>query len=336
MVFSLVALVRAFLFLFQVDDVAGLQRIVLVHFVVAPQLSFAHAHGAAYRGERVAGLGHYVIILVVVADVIGGCGIDHLLGAASAAVAVRLFLPVVLRQSVPFDDFYQGLCIAGVGGISRPLQSVCPSLVVGAAQGKECGVSPAVFQEKGMILIGFGRRFIHAEAVVGPVVATEDVRSCPAHSHLDAEMVVGLLRQHALACAAFQQGLCQCDACRDAVALHLVDGAVLVLTDIGFVGTVLCLRRQRKEQDSQPAQDARSAPRAAVVFGGDMSVVVCLHRLWLWGICVVGMGLGVCYSLAAARCTFLKRSEAKIKLFSRSFCEVATSSLVPSHSLCPS
>ena len=82
-----------------------------------------------------------------------------------------------------------------------------------------------------MVLVAFEHIVVSPEALVALVVVVVGFPSCPSVA-LDTEMVVALSRQFTIACGRLQYALCQCDAGRDAVLLHLFDGQVLVAVKI--------------------------------------------------------------------------------------------------------
>ena len=76
---------------------------------------------------------------------------------------------------------------------------------------------------------------------------------CPVVA-LDAEVVITLDGQVAQSGAALKEPLCQCDAGRDAVFDHLLDGQVLVLVDILLVLGVLLYLPAYRQADGEDEQ----------------------------------------------------------------------------------
>ena len=68
-----------------------------------------------------------------------------------------------------------------------------------------------------------------AKAVVGSVITFHDIRSRPRTADFNAEVIVRLSSQGTSSRIALQKTLCQSDACRDVILVHLLDCPVLIL-----------------------------------------------------------------------------------------------------------
>lgn len=76
---------------------------------------------------------------------------------------------------------------------------------------------------------------IHSELVVGAVISHHHVGTIPRAAHLDAEVVVSLLGQTAGTGGTLEQPLCQGDAGRHAIPLHLVNGHGRITVDVPLI-----------------------------------------------------------------------------------------------------
>ena len=236
-------------FLLQVDDVAGCRGIASRQVVVLVELAQADTCVATDGCHVVAHLHDDEVVLVALVDnvaveeVIAGCfGCRVLLRAVLASVE--------LVQVVHLDESDESFGISWTGGIAGSFQSASPCAIVCLAQAVEALVSFAL-QEFRVVDVTVPRTLVFAESVVGTVVALDNVRPRPRASHLDAEVVVGLRCQSAPTRIAFQQTLCQRDARRDVVELHLFDGPVLVFVyvrPIGLIGALCQAEKGRKEE----------------------------------------------------------------------------------------
>ena len=74
-----------------------------------------------------------------------------------------------------------------------------------------------------MVFVGIRHALVLAEALAPPVIVVIDFFPLPVAMALDAEVIVRLARQFAPPRAGFEQALCQRDARRDLVAMHVVD-----------------------------------------------------------------------------------------------------------------
>ena len=85
-----------------------------------------------------------------------------------------------------------------------------------------------------MVDIAVERIVIGAEALITLIIVVIDPTSCPTIT-LDAEVVVALTCQFAIAGTRLQHALRQRDAGRNAVLLHLTDGNILVIVEIVLI-----------------------------------------------------------------------------------------------------
>ena len=143
------------------------------------------------------------------------------------------------EELVIFDDLDQLLGVLRVGGVTGLLQSVGPAFIIRGVEFEQVLVPGRFVQELGMIPVRFLDRRVFAETFVRGVVGMRDGLPCPVAFALDAEMVVGLAGQTAVAVVRFEQRLGQFDARRDAVNIHLFDRQRFILQDIGLAGQFL-------------------------------------------------------------------------------------------------
>ena len=213
--------------------VAGLQTVVTIHLVITAQAALADIGGFGYVGEGFALPYHHVDHIVAEADTIQDVFVRHSISTMCTLQAV------VLHQIVLLNDVDKQLCIRRVGGIACRLQPSCPTYIVRRFQVIEGSIA-RTSEKKRMVLIALLHTSVFPEAVVRTVVALDDVRTGPVTSHLDAEMVVGLDGKHGPSGIALKKPLCQGDARRHTIALHLVDSHGMIPGHVLLVDTVLC------------------------------------------------------------------------------------------------
>lgn len=230
--------------LLQIYEVACCGCIVLGQVVEVVQILQAHPRLLAYSGHVVTRLHHDEVVLVV--------AVHHVVEVEGVVIHYTLllceqciFARVELAQTIHLDDAYERFGIGGAGGISCRFQSACPSPVVCDAQTVESLVASAL-QEDAVVDEALPCTAVFAELLIGRIIVAQYVRAGPRTAALDAEVVVGLGGQSASSGIALQQSLCQSDACRYAVVLHLLDGPVLIFVDICPVCLIGSLRHQRQ------------------------------------------------------------------------------------------
>ena len=208
------------LFPLEVDHCAGEEVPGLFEVVVPQQLLGEEVvlPGYALVGVEVAGqdVGHAVAL---VDDAVAGVLVEEgspggielhdlhdLVGAGRQEIPVllglRVHLAVKAVELVVLDDLDQPLRVLRVGGVAGFLQAVAPGLVIGDVQVEEKCVAVSVAQEVGVILEGFGRVAVFAEAgFPGVVVLFVVCRALPVVVAFDTEVVVGLDGQIGVAVA---------------------------------------------------------------------------------------------------------------------------------------
>ena len=134
------------------------------------------------------------------------------------------------------DDADQPLGVVRSRGVAGGLQSAGPALVVVRGVGEERVVAGLRVEEFGVVLVRGLDRGVGAEAFALGVVVVVDALALPARLALDAEVVVRLHCQEAVAAVRLEDSLGQGDAGRDAVTLHVCHGDVHVSVDILLAG----------------------------------------------------------------------------------------------------
>ena len=158
-----------------------------------------------------------------------------------AAAAIRPFVrniqaisigPVEQIELVVLDDADEPLRIVGRRGVARGLEPPGPTAVVGRGVGEERVVARLRVEEAGVVVVGVFDRRVAAEAFALGVVVVVYAVARPVALALDAEVVVRLAREPAVAGVRLQQSLGHGDAGRNAVALHVRHGDGLVAVDV--------------------------------------------------------------------------------------------------------
>ena len=253
----LVGLPGLLVLLLQIDDVAGQEGVFLVQVVVLHQLLPAYPELSAQQAEGVSLPDHDVdqavgqVCLVRVGQ--PGFLLQQLLPASGLAFGHPF--RVVFIQVIVFDDGNEAVGVGPVCGVTCLLQALGPASVVGYLQLEQEAIAGAVGQELGMVLIRVLHPPVGTKALVAGVVVIIHLPPPPTVA-LDAEMVVALAGQTATPCPALQQPLCQRDAGRDAVFVHLVDGQVGILLDILVIGGVPVLGLRRHADQHQQYKQA--------------------------------------------------------------------------------
>ena len=248
------------------DRFAGDGLHALLQLVELAQVARRDAEAAADRLERVVLLGQDVVHAVGFVDVVAVVGVDRYAvvvrvdergrwnrGVRHAALVVEAAGGIGVRrvarriepaavgaveqvELVLLDDADEPLRVVGRRGVAGGLQSARPVLVVGGAVGEERVVAGLGVEEFGVVAVRSLDRRVAAEAFALRVVVVIDLRAGPAALALDAEVVVRVARQQAVARVRFEQPLGHGDAGRDAVALHVLHGDRLVAVDVLLLG----------------------------------------------------------------------------------------------------
>ena len=229
---------RALVLFVKIDDVSLGQVVAFVQIVVLSQFPLADVELVRQVVERIAPPGYHVD--QPVREISHVCR-THFLLLFARLLALLLRGRVVAIQFVGFDYRNQAVRIGGIRGVSGPFQAVCPAFVVRHVQTEERGIARIVAQEARMVAIGFLRMPVGAETLVGRVVRAPHRAAFPGPPALDAEVIVGRTGQLAPSRPALQQPLCQLDAGRDMVFLHLAYGQILILLDILQISRVPAL-----------------------------------------------------------------------------------------------
>ena len=165
---------------------------------------------------------------------------EPLLGVAfqSEPPGVELFAVRTVEQVelALLDDADQPLGVVGSRGVAGGFQTPGPTLVVVRGVGEERVVARLRVEELGMVLVGGLDGGVGPEAFALGVVVVVDPVALPVALALDAEVVVGLHRQQAVAAVRFEDALRHGDAGRDSVTLHVGNGDVHVAVDVLFAG----------------------------------------------------------------------------------------------------
>ena len=138
-------------------------------------------------------------------------------------------------QVVLFNEGDEAVGVLGVGGVAAGLQSLRPTFVIRQFEVKQPRV-PIPQQELAVVVVAVFGVVVHPEAFALGVVVMVGALSGPGRVALDAKVVVGFLGQLTHAVPTLQDALGQGDARGDAVTLHLLNGFVLPLLDVGLVG----------------------------------------------------------------------------------------------------
>ena len=182
---------------------------------------------------------------------------EPLLGVARKPVArgVEAHAVGTVQQVelVLLDDPHEPLGVVGGRGVSGGLQTPRPTLVVVGRIGEERVVARLRVEKLGVVLVGGFDRGVRTETFALGVVVVVDLLAGPVALALDAEVVVGLHRQQAVAAVGFEDALRHSDACRDAVALHVGHGDRHVAADVFFA----CLAHLRPELHRAAEEDSR-------------------------------------------------------------------------------
>ncbi len=158
-----------------------------------------------------------------------------------AAAAIRPFVrniqaisigPVEQIELVVLDDADEPLCVIGRRSITGSFEPPCPTLVIGRRIGEQRIVSGRRIEKLGMVAIRILDRRITAETFALGIVVVVDLSPRPIPFALDAEMVIRLHRQAAVAAVGFEDTLRQRNAGRNPVTFHIVDGNRLVTLDV--------------------------------------------------------------------------------------------------------
>ena len=228
-------LLRLAVLLFQIENVARLKFVTLVEVIVLAEFLLADVELLGNGFPRITRTHHHI---------------EQAVGYVRL-VRIRIFLHpfqtsflVIFVQVIKLDDINQALGISRVGGISGFLQAPCPAFIVGDFQLEERSVTRTTCQKLGVIFIRLLGMLVGSETFATGIVVVTDGLSLPIASALDSEMVVRLAGKRALPCPRLQQALCQSNAGRDMVLLHLIDRQVAILLDVVFVLLVagLCLK----------------------------------------------------------------------------------------------
>ena len=133
-----------------------------------------------------------------------------------------------------------------IGTIVMVIAAIAVAIGGAGAAGAQTeeGIALALGEEARVVLETFLHACVLAEAFALAVVVLRDVGARPRAADLDAEVVVGLLGEHARARAAFEQTLCKRDAGRNAVALHLFNSHGAILANIVLIKCGLCCSRE--------------------------------------------------------------------------------------------
>ena len=154
-------------------------------------------------------------------------------------------------QIVHLDDTNQGLCIGRIGRITSRFESSSPTFIIGFAELEEILIAFPL-QELRMVDETLPCTLVLAESVVRPVISLNDIRSRPCAAHFDAEVIVGFSSESASSRVTLEQTLCQSDARRNAILVHLLDCPVLVSVYVRPVSLIRPLRpREEANQKEQ-------------------------------------------------------------------------------------
>ena len=213
--------------------------------------------------ERVVLLGQHVVHAVGDVDVVTLVGVDRhavvvrvdgplgpgqflhaalrrepLFGVAFQAVARGVepcaVGPVEQEELVLLDDADEPLRVVGGRGVARGLETPRPALVIVGGVGEQRVVAGLRVEEFGVVPVRRLDRGVGAEAFALGVVVVVDLVARPVALALDAEVVVRLHRQQAVAAVRFEDSLRHGDARGDSVALHVGDGDGHVAADVLF------------------------------------------------------------------------------------------------------
>ena len=141
---------------------------------------------------------------------------------------------VILVEIIYFNNSDELLGIGRRGGIAAAFQSLCPSFVVGGAEGEEHAVALRCGEELTMVLVAFVGIVVGTKTLAAFVVIVIGGASRPSVTFYS-EVVVCLLRQLAIPCPTLKEPLGKGDAGGNAVFQHFLDGKVFILVDIRLV-----------------------------------------------------------------------------------------------------
>lgn len=257
----------ALLLALDVDHLVGHRLCLLVLQVVElTQVACRNAELLPDILERVALFGQHVVYAVGLVDIVAVVGVDRhpvvvrvdgrrrsgnrfdaaLVGEppfgigylASHARGVEPLAvgPVEQVELVLLDDAREPLRVVGRRGVAGGFEPPCPALVIVGRVGEQRVVAWLRIEEFGMVPVRRLDRGVAAEALPLGVVVVIDLVARPVAFALDAEMVVRLQRQPAVAAVGLEDALRHGDAGGDAVPLHVGHGDGFVTVDIFLAG----------------------------------------------------------------------------------------------------
>ena len=115
-----------------------------------------------------------------------------------------------------------------------------------------------------MVFVGIAGMAVGTEALIACIIVMPHGASAPVAAALDAEVVVTFACQCALSGAALQQSLCQGDAGRYLMFLHLLHGKRGIFFDVFHVASIPALRlcgngtRKERQEDEGKSEIVRS------------------------------------------------------------------------------
>ena len=232
------------LFRFQIDNITSFQSIVFMQVVILHQLLPANIKLSAQEAESIAITSHDIRYII---------GYIYLMRIGKPRLLLQLFLPftsftfahattVVLVKVVIFNNRNQTVGIRRVCRISGFLQTASPTFIIRNLQVEQESIAGTTFQEGGMIFVRVAGIAVSTETFIARIIIVPHRASTPVAATLDAEVIVAFAGQRALSGTTFQKSLCQGDAGRYLVFLHLLHGKRSILFYIFHVTGIPALR----------------------------------------------------------------------------------------------
>ena len=145
--------------------------------------------------------------------------------------------------------------MVGCRCIACRLQTSRPTAIVVGGVGEERIVTRRRVEKFGMVQIRLLDRPITAETFAFGIVVVIDTVSRPRLLAFDAEVVVGVASQSAVAAVGFEYALRHGDTCGNAVTLHVGDGYVLVACYVLFARLAGLCSDDADEQNGEKRRD---------------------------------------------------------------------------------